>query len=91
MKTRGQRKEGRVSRSLNDMPAFPTAADVNPDGQSSGLRKRELFAVMAMQGMCVNAGRNGHSFNKPDLMAKEAVLIADALIAELEKKGGSGE
>jgi len=47
-----------------------------------GLTKREYFAAMALQGVLVNAGRNGLEFRG---CAKEAVLQADALIKELKK------
>ena len=48
----------------------------------TGLTKREQFAAMAMQGICssemyMNMTPAGH--------AKEAVLIADALLTELAK------
>lgn len=48
-----------------------------------GLTKRELFAAMAMQGMVscnVYASWNSSS------VVKEAVIIADALIVELNKE-----
>ena len=48
-----------------------------------GLTIREYFAAKAMQGICVNAGRNGHKFHQADELAKEAVKIADALISAL--------
>ena len=54
-------------------------------GEFSGLTKREHFAAMAMQGICNNAGRNGHEFHNPDALAKEAVIIAEALLEELSK------
>ncbi len=54
-----------------------------------GLTKRELFAAMAMQGLL-----SGHyTYFKgnvdaciPDEIAKEAVIISDALITELNKE-----
>ena len=46
-----------------------------------GLTKRELFAAMAMQG---NLASGIHEF---DVCVKTAVFAADALLAELEKKG----
>lgn len=45
------------------------------------LTKRELFAAMAMQGVCANPIHDAAS----DTIAAAAVLLADALIAELEK------
>jgi hypothetical protein len=48
-----------------------------------GLSKRELIAAMAMQGLCACSIAGGHKmFN---VLAKEAVMYADALIEELDK------
>lgn len=44
---------------------------------------RELFAGMAMQGLLAN---NDHNY-----IARESVLLADALIAELKKTEKSAE
>lgn len=54
-----------------------------PIEKYAGLTKREYLATKAMQGICVNAGRNSHSFHKPDEIAKTAVSIADALLSAL--------
>jgi hypothetical protein len=64
----------------SDAPAYPD----NWDAKLPGLTKREYFAAMAMQGfstipysdsdeMCANSD------------ARRAVLVADALLKELEK------
>lgn len=45
--------------------------------------KRELFAAMAMQGLRMWSGSGGMSSKE---IAADAVIDADALIAELEKK-----
>ena len=50
-----------------------------------GLTKREYFAGLALQGICVNAGRNGHDFNKKEKIAKASIELADALLKELSK------
>lgn len=61
----------------------------NPDAPEqvsvaqSGMTLREYYAGQAMQGICVNAGRNGHKFHEADELAKEAVKVADALIRAL--------
>ncbi len=55
--------------------AFPKRADGAPQ---TGLTKREYFAAMAMQGLASVEGNIEH-------MAHDAVKIADALLAELEK------
>lgn len=47
-----------------------------------GLSKREMFAMAAMQGLLVNAGRNGYEV---DTVQKQAVICADMLLAELER------
>ena len=52
--------------------------------QEGGLTIRQQFVAMAMQGLCVNTGRNG--FNYPDSIAEQAVKIADHLISELNKE-----
>lgn len=43
------------------------------------------FTKAAMQGICVNAGRNAHDFRKPENIAETAVKVARATLAELEK------
>ena len=61
----------------------------NPDAPEqvsvaqSGMTLREYYAGQAMQGICVNAGRNGHTFHEAGELAKEAVKVADALIRAL--------
>lgn len=53
--------------------------------QDAGLTKREYFAAMAMQGICVNAGRNGHSSHEAEEIAKTATKVANALINALNE------
>lgn len=78
-----------------DMPAMPVECQFGPDnkvrgqqtgsysGWEIGLTKRELFAAMAMQGLlAIDADW------KPDVAATVAARYADALLAELAKKGG---
>lgn len=68
-----------------DMPAMPMVAldskDNTVEVTTFGLAKREQFAAMAMQGL--KAG-DYHTFSD---MASDAVMIADALLAQLEEKG----
>ena len=76
----------------SDMPAMPTETiceDLYVNGilqpvffDPYGLTKREHFAGLAMQGLLVNCGRRGSKF---DGVNKEAVVQADALLAELER------
>lgn len=72
-----------------DLPAAPTIyADMGTNGQreifcdNRGLTKREHFAALALQGLLVNAERNGLTFRT---CAEEAVRQADMLLAELDK------
>lgn len=56
------------------------------DGSGApGLSKREYFASLAMQGFCNAAYTDSWNENE---CAKHAVLMADALIAELNKAEG---
>jgi hypothetical protein len=60
-----------------DSSAYPTS-----ETTYGGLTKREDFAKAALQGLLVNAGRNGIDFHS---CAAEAVRQADALLFELDK------
>ena len=73
-----------------DEPAFPLVSTEYSDehGFWSGLTKRELFAAMAMQGLCTRVVPvTGVTSDKEYsvLRARAAVKHADALMAELEK------
>jgi hypothetical protein len=63
------------------MPSHTNPADVVPD--FTGLTKRELFAAMAMQGMCSNMD-NANLQNSPTNVVMESVQFADALLKALE-------
>ena len=54
-----------------------------------GLTKREYFAAMAMQGLCVRAIPGSHNTLREMLneLPRIAVAMADALIEELDKEG----
>lgn len=72
------------------VPSYPVVW-VNPENgnarQEYGLTKREYFAGLAMQALVsdiVNAESKGYEVTS-DVTAKEAVSMADALLAELEK------
>ena len=76
----------------SDMPASPTIyADMGANGQreifsdNTGLTKREMFAMAAMQGLCAAHDQNGTWSHSDRDVALEAVLRADALLAELER------
>jgi hypothetical protein len=65
---------------MKDESAFPTCEN---SVWTRGISKRELFAAMAMQGLCANPeGPTNY-----DGAAKIAVAQADALLAALEGKG----
>ena len=49
----------------------------------TGLTKREQFAMAAMQGLCANSIAGTHHIAKR--LVVEAVEMADALLAELDK------
>jgi len=72
-----------------DMPAMPQNFTQDPRGRVAasmahegcgGLTKREYFAGLAMQGM-VRRDSEPH----PGALAYDAVVVADALLAELER------
>lgn len=67
-------------------PIFPhlaaTCQRVNESEMYTGLTKRELFAAMAMQGSLAGAPGEHLSF---ETLARNSILYADALIAELSK------
>ena len=78
----------------SDMPASPTFDRYGYIGSTTcvegfphkitGLTKREAFAMVAMQGCCANsAGYNNDEW--VNRIAKDSVLLADALLAELSK------
>jgi hypothetical protein len=64
-------------------PAYPVTEDSYHE-PSRGLTKRELFAAMAMQGAL--GGAPG-SHLVPNNLARESVMYADDLLAELAKDG----
>lgn len=72
--------------------AFPSSVKPSARDIGDGLTKREYFAAMAMQGLCVPAIPGHHNTNlAPEAKAKatSAVALADALLAELSKEGNS--
>lgn len=72
-------------------PAFPSEITVmSSEGveiiKCSGLTKREYFACAAMQGMCALTHLAEGKIIPVQEIAKEAVEMADALLAELSKE-----
>lgn len=83
-----------------DMPAMPQSAKEDGYGCNygdginqvpTGLTKREMFAMHAMQGLLssnvtfASSATYNHRSQAKDQLAKDAVFYADALLAELEK------
>lgn len=74
------------------LPAFPLPQQQDPctGGITSytefGLSKLEYFAGLAMQGICVNAGRNGHFYSNGKSIAIDAIEMAKDLMVELDKQ-----
>jgi hypothetical protein len=69
--------------SAND-PAFPCFSS-ETELHESGLTKREYFAAKAMQGMLANRSMyDSLPLNTIQPLAFDAVLVADALIKELQ-------
>jgi hypothetical protein len=76
-----------MTRCSGDECAFPFVLPEDtsfPDYQE-GMTKREYFAAKALQGLLAAAG--GLDLTKWEY-PKDAVLFADALIAELNRKAG---
>ena len=61
-------------------PAFPV-----PD-YDLGLSKREYFAGLAMQATNLEVYADTYGLEWADKVAKDSVLMADALLAELDKQ-----
>ena len=70
----------------SDMPAGVCPDVHHANGQleygHSGLTKREHFAGLAMQGMLTNPG----DYSKPEHVAHDAIMYADAILAALEQE-----
>ena len=65
-------------------PAYPSVLfthEKGPNDHDEGMTKREVAAIAAMQ--AILTARHHLSFMKADKLAREAVVYADALIAEL--------
>ena len=59
-------------------PAFPVISDML--GHDTGISRRDYFASKAMQGICVNLGRNGLNQDQEKEVAELAYRISDAMI-----------
>jgi hypothetical protein len=63
-----------------DMPAMPN--ELHKNRAMNGLTKREYFAGLAMQGLCAS---DVEWQRKSSVIARNAVIQADALLEELER------
>lgn len=54
--------------------------------ESVDIDLRDDFAKAAMQGICVNAGRNGFKFTSIEEIAKKSYDIATAMMQERERR-----
>lgn len=66
------------------MPAMPVNVTNEADAWLEGLTKREYFAGLAMQAMIANP-----EWETSGTVSEDAVYAADALLAELERTGGT--
>jgi len=67
----------------NKKPENPPAfACVTESYGQDGMSLRDYFANSAMQGICVNAGRNGVNFSEHESIAIMAYNIADAMLKQ---------
>jgi len=64
--------------------AFGYGTD-NYDRSQEGMSLRDYFANSAMQGICVNAGRNGVNFKEHEAISIMAYNIADAMLKQREQ------
>ena len=73
--------------------AFPGAGSQNHEESNivGRLTKREYFAAMALQGILSTESLTAEFSGDLGVFAEQAVISADALIAELNKKKIRGE
>ena len=72
------------------LPAMPLSQHMNnrlEDGiwdEGTGITKREYFAGIALQGLCVNVGRNGFHDGDKEALAQASLDYADAILKAIE-------
>jgi len=66
---------------LGDEPAYPVFID---GVRYPGLTKREKIAALQLQALVIHYG-----FSDEDTITKDALLLADALLARLSKESSS--
>jgi hypothetical protein len=52
--------------------------------EQGGMTLRDYFAAKALQGICVNSGRNGYELDREEQIAARAYLLADAMLKARE-------
>ena len=67
----------------SDQPAYPTL-DPNSPYYGEGLTKREYFAGLAMQATDLEQYAEKYGNKWADEVAKDSVIMADALLKQLE-------
>lgn len=71
----------------HERPAYPTNGRMH--SEMTGLTKREVFAMAAMQGICSQPAGDQYCVNggwlHPETVTKAAIEIADELLKQLEK------
>jgi hypothetical protein len=65
-------------------PSNPQAFPSDYETTYNGMTLRDYFANSAMQGICVNAGRNSFDFNRIEEISLKAYEIADAMLKQRE-------
>lgn len=68
-----------------DLPAMPFVEPNAACSVNSGLTKREMFAMAAMQGLCAAHDQYGRWSHDCECIAATAVAYADAVLFELDK------
>lgn len=76
---------------LNAYPQVFTTEDGDIGSISGGLSKREHFAALAMQATDLEAYAVRYGKRWASEVAKDSVLMADALLSELEKPNQNGQ
>lgn len=87
-RTEADRTVAELAKQNGTNTAFPNPMEKRSDGEiiswaTPGISKREMFAAMAMQGLCAN--ETWELNHVPKQTAIEAVEYADALLKELAK------
>ncbi len=74
---------------INDNPRVGAMLDNNGSFTQYGITLLDHYAGLAMQGICVNAGRNKFDVDQADDIASYAYHIADAML-KARKENSNG-